>query len=65
MPVAILPVKWHPDVRASHPALWIGLSEWQQQLPYWKIPCFVPNTDAAAGELLTIKRAAILILREV
>src|ERR1700752_1360702 len=22
-----------PDVRASHPALWIGLSEWQQQLP--------------------------------
>jgi predicted DNA-binding transcriptional regulator AlpA len=25
---------------------------------HWKIPCFVPNTDAAAGELLTIKRAA-------
>jgi hypothetical protein len=22
-----------PDVRASHPALWIDLSEWQQQLP--------------------------------
>jgi hypothetical protein len=26
-----------------------------------KIPCFVPNTDAAAGELLTIKRAAIAL----
>jgi DNA invertase Pin-like site-specific DNA recombinase/predicted DNA-binding transcriptional regulator AlpA len=25
---------------------------------HWKIPCFVPNTDAAAGELLTIKRVA-------
>jgi hypothetical protein len=22
-----------PDVRASHPALWIDLSQWQQQLP--------------------------------
>ena len=26
---------------------------------HWKIPCFVPNVDTAAGELLTIKRAAI------
>ena len=25
---------------------------------HWKIPCFVPKTDAAAGELLTIKRVA-------
>jgi DNA invertase Pin-like site-specific DNA recombinase/predicted DNA-binding transcriptional regulator AlpA len=25
---------------------------------HWKIPYFVPNADAAAGELLTIKRAA-------
>jgi DNA invertase Pin-like site-specific DNA recombinase/predicted DNA-binding transcriptional regulator AlpA len=25
---------------------------------HWKIPCFVPNIDAAAGELLTIKLAA-------
>ena len=25
---------------------------------HWKIPCFVPNTDAAAAEVLTIKRAA-------
>jgi hypothetical protein len=22
-----------PDMRASHPALWIGLSEWQDKLP--------------------------------
>ena len=25
---------------------------------HWKIPCFVPKTDAAAGELLTIKLVA-------
>jgi DNA invertase Pin-like site-specific DNA recombinase/predicted DNA-binding transcriptional regulator AlpA len=25
---------------------------------HWKIPCFVPKTDPAAGELLTIKRVA-------
>jgi DNA invertase Pin-like site-specific DNA recombinase len=25
---------------------------------HWKIPCFVPKTDAAASELLTIKRVA-------
>src|ERR1700675_2646406 len=25
---------------------------------HWKIPCFVPKTDAAAGKLLTIKRVA-------
>jgi HlyD family secretion protein len=28
---------------------------------YWKIPCFVPKADAAEGELLTIKRAAIAL----
>jgi len=28
---------------------------------HWKIPCFVPNTDAAAGELLTIKSVAIAL----
>ena len=28
---------------------------------YWKIPCFVPQVDAAEGELLTIKRAAIAL----
>jgi hypothetical protein len=25
----------------------------------WNIPCFVPQADAAEGELMTIKRAAI------
>ena len=28
---------------------------------HWKIPCFVPKTDAAAGELLTIKRVATVL----
>jgi DNA invertase Pin-like site-specific DNA recombinase len=28
---------------------------------HWNIPCFVPKTDAAEGELLTIKRAAIAL----
>jgi hypothetical protein len=28
---------------------------------YWKIPCFVPKADAAEGELMTIKRAAIAL----
>jgi hypothetical protein len=28
---------------------------------YWKIPCFVPKADAADGELMTIKRAAIAL----
>ena len=27
----------------------------------WKIPCFVPKADAAEGELMTIKRAAIAL----
>jgi hypothetical protein len=27
----------------------------------WKIPCFVPKADAADGELMTIKRAAIAL----
>ena len=27
----------------------------------WKIPCFVPKVDAAEGELMTIKRAAIAL----
>ena len=28
---------------------------------HWNIPCFVPKADAAEGELLTIKRAAIAL----
>jgi hypothetical protein len=28
---------------------------------YWKIPCCVPKADAAEGELMTIKRAAIAL----
>jgi predicted DNA-binding transcriptional regulator AlpA len=27
----------------------------------WNIPCFVPQADAAEGELMTIKRAAIAL----
>ena len=28
---------------------------------HWNIPCFVPKADAAEGELMTIKRAAIAL----